>query len=184
MSCKNCDVIKRFKRTKHSLCSFVFAKLLNKVMIEFWQLNTFRNKYSLIGQIDYVPAQYLSPNCRWFLEKQSNLIWFPIIGTIYFKINCDKNTTKNPRDSHYSDVIMSVMASQTTVVSIVCLTVCSGTDQRKHQSSGLLAFVRAIHWWAVENVSIWWPHHVLGLFGWDWDHREIVSVLAKQAWRI
>ena len=48
---------------------------------------------------------------------------------------------------HYSDIIMSVMASQITSVSIVCSTVCSGVDQIKHQSSALLAFVRGIHQW-------------------------------------
>ena len=40
---------------------------------------------------------------------------------------------------HYNDVKMRAMASQTTGISIVCWTVCSGGDQRKHQSSGLLA---------------------------------------------
>ena len=44
-----------------------------------------------------------------------------------------------------SDVIMSAMASQITGASIMCLTVCSGADQRKHQSSAPLAFVRGIH---------------------------------------
>ena len=37
---------------------------------------------------------------------------------------------------HYIDVLMSAMASQITVVSIVCSTFCSGIDQRKYQSSG------------------------------------------------
>ena len=46
---------------------------------------------------------------------------------------------------HYSDVIMSTMASQITGVSIVCSAVCSGAHQRKHQSSASLAFVRGIH---------------------------------------
>ena len=52
---------------------------------------------------------------------------------------------------HYSDVIMSMMASPITSVSIVYLTVCSGTDQRKHQSSASLAFVRGIHRWPVNS---------------------------------
>ena len=43
---------------------------------------------------------------------------------------------------HYSDIIMSVMASQITGVSIVCPTVGSGADQRKHQSSASQAFVQ------------------------------------------
>ena len=40
---------------------------------------------------------------------------------------------------------MNAMASQLTGVSIVHLTVCSGADQRKHQSSASPAFVRGIH---------------------------------------
>ena len=53
--------------------------------------------------------------------------------------------------SHYWDVIMSAMASQITSVSIVCSTVCSDGDQRKHQSSASLAFVRGIHRWSVNS---------------------------------
>ena len=70
---------------------------------------------------------------------------------------------------HCNDVIMSMMASQITSLKIVYSTVCSGADQRKHQSSASLASVRGIHWWPfnslhkgpsnVENVSIWWRHH-------------------------
>ena len=37
---------------------------------------------------------------------------------------------------------MSAKASQITAVSIVCPTGCSGVDQRKHQRSASLAFVR------------------------------------------
>ena len=66
--------------------------------------------------------------------------------------------------SHYRYVKMSAMASQITGVSVVCSTVCSGADQRKHRTSALLAFVvtckfpsqRASN---AENVSIWWRHH-------------------------
>ena len=47
--------------------------------------------------------------------------------------------------SHYSDVIMSTMASQITSLSIVYTTVYSGADQRKYQSPASLAFVRGIH---------------------------------------
>ena len=43
---------------------------------------------------------------------------------------------------HYSDVIMSAMASQITLVSIVCSVAYSGADQRKLQRSASLAFVR------------------------------------------
>ena len=68
---------------------------------------------------------------------------------------------------------MGAMASQIAGVSIVCSAVCSGADQRKHQSSASLVFVRGIHGWPVtgefssqrdsdaENVSIWRRHHAL-----------------------
>ena len=53
--------------------------------------------------------------------------------------------------SHYNDVIMSVMAYQITSLTIVHSTVYSGADQRKHQSSASLAFVRGIHRWPVNS---------------------------------
>ena len=43
------------------------------------------------------------------------------------------------------------MASQITGVWIVCPTICSGADERKHQSSESLAFVRGIHRWPVDS---------------------------------
>ena len=52
---------------------------------------------------------------------------------------------------HYNDVIMSAMASQITSVMIAYSTVCSGADQRKHQSPASLAFVRGIHRWPVNS---------------------------------
>ena len=52
---------------------------------------------------------------------------------------------------HYSDVIMSAMASQISAVLIVSSTVFSSKDQRKHQSSAWLAFVRGIHRWLVNS---------------------------------
>ena len=52
---------------------------------------------------------------------------------------------------HYNDVIMSAMASQITSLTIVYSTVYPGADQRKHQSSASLAFVRGIHRWPVNS---------------------------------
>ena len=57
--------------------------------------------------------------------------------------------------SHYNDAIMSAMATQITSLMIVYLTVCSNTNQRKHQrkhqSSTSLAFARGIHRWPVNS---------------------------------
>ena len=47
---------------------------------------------------------------------------------------------------------MNVMASQITSVSIVRSTICSNADQRNHQSSTSLAYVRGIHWWTVDSL--------------------------------
>ena len=46
---------------------------------------------------------------------------------------------------HYTDVIMTTMAPQITSLAVVYSIVYSGGDQRKHQSSASLAFVRGIH---------------------------------------
>ena len=74
---------------------------------------------------------------------------------------------------HHNDVIIGAKASQITILTIVYSTVYSDADQRKHQSSASLAFVRWIHPGPVngefpahmaskaENVSIWWRHHGL-----------------------
>ena len=50
---------------------------------------------------------------------------------------------------HYSNVIMTAIASQITGVSIVWSIVCSGVGQRKHESSVSLTFVKGIHRWPV-----------------------------------
>ena len=51
----------------------------------------------------------------------------------------------------HCDVIMSTNATQITGVSIVCSTLCSGADQRQHQSSASLAFVRGTPRWPVNS---------------------------------
>ena len=68
-----------------------------------------------------------------------------------------------------SAAIMGRMAPQITSLTIVYSTVYSDADQRNHQSSASLAFVRGIHRWPghkgpscdAENVSIWWRHHAI-----------------------
>ena len=91
------------------------------------------------------------------------------------KIKSDKNCFKSLPSpliiirgtDHYGDVIMDAIASQITSLTIVYSIVYSDADQRKHQSSASLAFVRGIHRGEfpaqmtsyAENVSIWWRHH-------------------------
>ena len=57
--------------------------------------------------------------------------------------------------SHYSDFIMSAMASQITSLAIGYSTVYSGAGQRKHQSSASLAFVRGLHRGPVNSPHKW-----------------------------
>ena len=63
--------------------------------------------------------------------------------------------TSSPLKSHYSDVIMSMMASQITSLTIIYSTVYLGTYQRKHQSSASMAFVCGIHRWPVNSPHRW-----------------------------
>ena len=57
--------------------------------------------------------------------------------------------------AHYSDVMMGAIASQITNLATVYSTVYSDADQRKHQSSASLAFVRGIHRGPVNSPHKW-----------------------------
>ena len=78
---------------------------------------------------------------------------FTVRNHKYAEKNRDHATCFNTRagwsvddvQRHYGDVIMGAIASQITSLTIVYSTVYSDADQRKHQSSASLAFVRGIH---------------------------------------
>ena len=53
---------------------------------------------------------------------------------------------KEIRRSHHNDVIIGTMASQITSLLIVYSTAYSAADERKYQSSALLAYEQRIHW--------------------------------------
>ena len=59
-------------------------------------------------------------------------------------------------NTHYDDVIMTMLASQITSLPVVCSIVYSDVNQGKHQSSASLAFVREIHRGPV-NFPHKWP---------------------------
>ena len=61
----------------------------------------------------------------------------------------------HPHFPHYTDIIMFAIASQITNITIGYSTVYSDADQRKHQSSASLAFVRGIHRWPVNSPHKW-----------------------------
>ena len=71
--------------------------------------------------------------------------------------------------------VRSAMASQITWVSIVCLTVFVGADQRKHQSSTSLTFMRGTHRWPLDSphkgrvtqkMCVWFLWTLLRLLFW------------------
>ena len=70
----------------------------------------------------------------------------------FFSINSNKPTQIH---SHYNDVIMGTLASQITGLTIVYSTLDLDADQRKHQSSASLAFVRGIHREPVNSPHKW-----------------------------
>ena len=79
---------------------------------------------------------------------------------------------------HYSDIIMSTMASQITSLTTVYSNIYSDADQRKHQSSTSLAFVLATDEFPAqmasnaENVCIWW-WHITAIT--QWNHDDIYN---------
>ena len=78
----------------------------------------------------------------------------PICSTRWGWVKITSLTLEHSYD-HYDDVTVNLMASQITSLTIVYSTVYSGADQRKHQSSASLAFVRGIHRAPVNSPHKW-----------------------------
>ena len=86
--------------------------------------------------------------------------WIEIIDSDWKWYEITHNTGKRCglrlRTHHYDDVIMTMLASQITSLTVVYSIVYSDVNQRKHQSSASLAFVREIHRGTV-NFPHKWP---------------------------
>ena len=63
--------------------------------------------------------------------------------------------SKDSKQYHYCDDIISPMASQITSLTVAYSTVCSCIHQRKHRSSESLAFVRGIYRSPVNSPHKW-----------------------------
>ena len=96
--------------------------------------------------------------CLYYIHSQNHIFCSAFLETLityeYYSLNSYCKTVTDVVSfgalvtyTHYSDVIMSVIASQITSLTIIYSTVYSDTDQRKHQSSAALSFVRGIHRW-------------------------------------
>ena len=106
-------------------------------------------------QTRFITSPHISSNfvkCTWSIKV---FIW--IGGKICDIVTeIDSTSVADFTNNHHlyvitKNVIMSAMVSQTTSLTIVYLTVSSGTYQKKHQSSASLAFVRGIHRWPVNS---------------------------------
>ena len=118
-------------------CSHI-ARFCNN-LYRIWSKIISYSKYCITVRYNSPIPAILVGWCSFFNKALIKYSWVSLCGA--FVLN------------HYNDVIMSAMASQTTGVSTVCSSVCSGADQRKHQSSASVAFMRGIHRWPVD-----YPH--------------------------
>ena len=143
------------------------------------------------------------------LSHYSDVIWCGRDSTVCLTVYSDLQKTTHPywwtqglplQLHHYSGVIiMSTIASQITGVSIVYSTVCSGENQRKHQSRASLVFVRGIHRWQVtfpaqrgsnallQTLSIWisqawFSSKVRPIYFAEYVHRDVLINIRSLSW--
>ena len=122
---------------------------------------------------------------KWLIQFQKFVIW-----STWMKWTDQDNEIVY----HYNDVTMSAMASQITSPVIVYSTVHPGADQRKHQSSASLTFVRRIHWWPVnsahkgqitrkmfpfDDVIMFYEYHCLLMYQTAWICRNTFTEVYK-----
>ena len=124
-------------------------------MQKSWYYNLFwlQNPLSLHFKCLCVPSGLAGTQLLWCLLQWSLVTLISLPPQTYsWVLGCRyvwKSRNSNPL--HYTDVIMSAMASQITSLTIVYSPVYSGTDQRKHQRSASLASVCVIHRWPVNS---------------------------------
>ena len=104
-----------------------------------------------------------------FLRRSHDTLWWHVLLLVStyslensrnqsprdFKLSTGKALTRKLNWFHYNDVIMGTTASQVTSLTIVYSIVYSDADQRTHQSSASLAFVRGIHRGPVNSPHKW-----------------------------
>ena len=121
----------------HCHCSWVFVKPLFS--------GHFDQSSQLKLQITLTPGHWLQgPHCCFvYVRVGQNSCGYSDQYLNQFKVKY--HVCKHDMFIHYNDVIMGAIASQFTSLASVYSAVWLGADQRKHQSSASLAFVRGIH---------------------------------------
>ena len=97
--------------------------------------------------------QIISISVKWIPRYRAKHALQTITVYGVFQISIKLKYTWLTLRHHYNDVIMSAIASRITSLTIVYSSVYA--DQRKHQSSASLAFVRGIHRWPVNSPYKW-----------------------------
>ena len=161
-------------------CVYLLQNSINRVFLLPWwrhQMETFSALLAICAENSPVPGEFstqrpvtrsfdvyfdLRPNkglskqlWGWWFETQSCPLWRHR-NVLHNNVSTFNVIPKSLSIiSHYGDVIMGAIASQITSITIVYSTVYSDADQRKHQSSASLAFVREIHRKPVNSPHKW-----------------------------
>ena len=114
-----------------------FETLIGQMISYFVDRLTDVHEIRCFGLIYFAHYKF-SPDITCYIIRQ----WwrFSVLTLFTIRTECTCLIT-----AHYDDVIMTTLASQITSLTVVYSIVYSGVDQRKHQSSASLAFVRWIH---------------------------------------
>ena len=109
---------------------------------------------SIGWQVTSFPADTLNSEVK--IRRRIETVWInmKVDGTNFVDIR-SKLWMYIMVSTHYRDVLMGAMASQITSLTMVYWTVYSGADQRKHQSSASLAFMRGLQRGPVNSPRKW-----------------------------
>ena len=142
------------------MCMYFLVQSLNSRLVNLMYIRQFRNRITvLLLGITFRPRLWLGivmppPYGTYDHTMQDIAIIITTRCALRFLNYCTYRCTSIMMFwDHYNAVIMSAMASKITSPTVVYSTVYSGVDQRKHQISVSLAFVRGVHWWPVN-----YPH--------------------------
>ena len=128
-----------------------------------------------------------SPLCRRHFQLHF-LVWKMLCFASNFTETCSHEwwiflCMRRIQSVHYSDVIMSAMASQITNITTVYSTVYSGSDQRKLRVTGLCQGNSPVTYefpsQRASNISIWRRHHDISL-----DHHHDRGRILDMRWHM
>ena len=139
-----------FQAQKVRICYFFYANIFNMRV---------KSGNRILGQFTQRNGIYVFV-CLMIIIPTTSI--FPEAGLLHFfrprelpEIPFFQMQMHGLLQNHYGDVIMGTTSSRITSLTIVYSPVYSDADQRKHQSSASLAFVRGIHRGPVNSPHKW-----------------------------